>query len=165
MPLRYVYIEIHRYTCTMALWVQQTFSLSNLYHPGQKRCKWNVNSISSSHLWLLFRPLQPFHPDSTRLIREIRTADCRLYSWNSPPFKQKQLLATIRSIPKADRFTPTFYKTYNKFLTPFQMKVFNSISQTSNFPYQALEAHTSLVPKLDNVQRFWSNCHQDFGTF
>lgn len=77
------------------------------------------------------------------------------------PFLLKELLEAITNSPSGksrspDGFTFKFYKT-KEYITPFMLRVFNSISATNGFPSQTLEAHITLLPKLEKDLRLCSS--------
>lgn len=70
-----------------------------------------------------------------------------------PPFTGEELMDTIKNsasgkAPNPDGYTTRFYKTLRKVLVTPMLQVFNSISSSSVFPPQALEAHFTVLPKL-----------------
>lgn len=68
------------------------------------------------------------------------------------PFTGEELLDTIKNsasgkAPVPDGYTTHFYKILREDLVTPMLQAFNSISPTSAFPPQALEAHITVLPK------------------
>lgn len=68
------------------------------------------------------------------------------------PFTDEELMDTIKNLasgkaPGPDGYTTSFYKTLRKVLIQPMLKAFNSITSSSVFPPQALEAHITVLLK------------------